>query len=271
MLKKQSTSSANRFVNQSLESSNKLDDLLKRCREIGSNDKSSATATTSKTISNSIKPLNEIRITKFKLVKTAKVINNLMLTQKKQIISYETKRLLAARRKKYLQTQFRLKNSVLTKSPKTKILFFSLANNNTKSGIYKKVNNNIKTETSNNKLNKRFKLVNTVNSSQTSSYLKSKNNFIIKKYRILTATKLINKPNEIKKLTTTSSKSSAAFKLNNTNKQQYCLFYNRFGRCSRGDSCKLIHDSKRIALCPRLVFVIFIYFFFVECKAIVEY
>ena len=87
MLKKQSTSSANRFVNQSLESSNKLDDLLKRCREIGSNDKSSATATTSKTISNSIKPLNEIRITKFKLVKTAKVINNLMLTQKKQIIS----------------------------------------------------------------------------------------------------------------------------------------------------------------------------------------
>ncbi len=33
----------------------------------------------------------------------------------------------------------------------------------------------------------------------------------------------------------------------------YCLFYNRFGRCSRGDECLKIHDSKRIALCPRFL------------------
>ena len=36
-------------------------------------------------------------------------------------------------------------------------------------------------------------------------------------------------------------------------RQQYCLFYNRFGRCSRGAECRLIHDPKRVALCPRFL------------------
>jgi hypothetical protein len=34
---------------------------------------------------------------------------------------------------------------------------------------------------------------------------------------------------------------------------QYCLFYNRFGRCARGEFCHLIHDPKRVALCPRFL------------------
>lgn len=33
----------------------------------------------------------------------------------------------------------------------------------------------------------------------------------------------------------------------------YCLFFNRFGRCSRGSQCSKIHDPKRIALCPRFL------------------
>lgn len=34
---------------------------------------------------------------------------------------------------------------------------------------------------------------------------------------------------------------------------KYCLFYNRFGRCARGEKCDSIHDPKRIALCPRFL------------------
>jgi hypothetical protein len=42
-------------------------------------------------------------------------------------------------------------------------------------------------------------------------------------------------------------------KLNNNKKERkYCLFYNRFGRCSKGTACPYVHDEKRIALCPRL-------------------
>lgn len=35
-------------------------------------------------------------------------------------------------------------------------------------------------------------------------------------------------------------------------KKKYCLFFNRFGRCSRGSDCPYVHDKKRVALCPRL-------------------
>lgn len=57
---------------------------------------------------------------------------------------------------------------------------------------------------------------------------------------------------------TVSLKSSSVTKLNNKKAKKYCLFYNRFGRCSRGDSCTFIHDPKRIALCPRLTLTLFI-------------
>ena len=32
---------------------------------------------------------------------------------------------------------------------------------------------------------------------------------------------------------------------------KYCIFYNRFGRCNRGDKCHYVHDPARIAICTR--------------------
>jgi len=61
----------------------------------------------------------------------------------------------------------------------------------------------------------------------------------------------INRTYSIKqqKETGTTKSNDNKCKLDNTKK--YCLFYNRFGRCSRGDLCPYTHDPKRIALCPR--------------------
>ncbi|XP_019849334.1 PREDICTED: zinc finger CCCH domain-containing protein 3-like [Amphimedon queenslandica] len=36
-------------------------------------------------------------------------------------------------------------------------------------------------------------------------------------------------------------------------RSQYCLYYNRFGRCNRGDQCQYIHDPKRIAICSKFL------------------
>ncbi|KAM5158345.1 LOW QUALITY PROTEIN: zinc finger CCCH domain-containing protein 3 [Mantella aurantiaca] len=32
-------------------------------------------------------------------------------------------------------------------------------------------------------------------------------------------------------------------------KKEYCMYYNRFGRCKRGDSCPFIHDPDKVAVC----------------------
>ncbi|XP_040208060.1 zinc finger CCCH domain-containing protein 3 isoform X2 [Rana temporaria] len=32
-------------------------------------------------------------------------------------------------------------------------------------------------------------------------------------------------------------------------KKEYCMYYNRFGRCKRGDSCPFIHDPEKVAVC----------------------
>ncbi|XP_072266635.1 zinc finger CCCH domain-containing protein 3 [Pyxicephalus adspersus] len=32
-------------------------------------------------------------------------------------------------------------------------------------------------------------------------------------------------------------------------KKEYCMYYNRFGRCNRGDSCPFIHDPEKVAVC----------------------
>ena len=56
-----------------------------------------------------------------------------------------------------------------------------------------------------------------------------------------------------------SSNNSAKNHLKLVNKikeKKFCLFYNRFGRCSRGDTCPFIHDPKRVALCPRSAFLL---------------
>nr|CAB3267879.1 zinc finger CCCH domain-containing protein 3 [Phallusia mammillata] len=33
----------------------------------------------------------------------------------------------------------------------------------------------------------------------------------------------------------------------------FCLFYNRFGRCNRGDKCQYVHDPERVAVCTRFL------------------
>ena len=49
-----------------------------------------------------------------------------------------------------------------------------------------------------------------------------------------------------------SSTSLSQTKLNRKSEsKKYCMFYNRFGRCTKIETCPYIHDPKRIAICPR--------------------
>lgn len=34
-------------------------------------------------------------------------------------------------------------------------------------------------------------------------------------------------------------------------KKEYCMYYNRFGKCNRGESCPYIHDPEKVAVCTR--------------------
>ena len=33
--------------------------------------------------------------------------------------------------------------------------------------------------------------------------------------------------------------------------KHYCMYYNRFGKCNRGDKCPFIHDPDKVAVCTR--------------------
>uniref|UniRef100_A0A3P9IPT0 Zinc finger CCCH domain-containing protein 3 n=1 Tax=Oryzias latipes TaxID=8090 RepID=A0A3P9IPT0_ORYLA len=35
--------------------------------------------------------------------------------------------------------------------------------------------------------------------------------------------------------------------------KQYCMYYNRFGKCNRGTSCTFIHDPDKVAVCTRFL------------------
>ncbi|KAG9277307.1 zinc finger CCCH domain-containing protein 3 [Astyanax mexicanus] len=35
--------------------------------------------------------------------------------------------------------------------------------------------------------------------------------------------------------------------------KQYCMYYNRFGKCNRGSSCPYIHDPDKVAVCTRFL------------------
>ncbi|XP_061086026.1 zinc finger CCCH domain-containing protein 3 [Conger conger] len=35
--------------------------------------------------------------------------------------------------------------------------------------------------------------------------------------------------------------------------RQYCMYYNRFGRCNRGSACPYIHDPDKVAVCTRFL------------------
>ncbi|XP_074001415.1 zinc finger CCCH domain-containing protein 3 [Numenius arquata] len=36
-------------------------------------------------------------------------------------------------------------------------------------------------------------------------------------------------------------------------KKEYCMYYNRFGKCNRGESCPYIHDPEKVAVCTRFL------------------
>ncbi|XP_069847634.1 zinc finger CCCH domain-containing protein 3-like [Dipodomys merriami] len=36
-------------------------------------------------------------------------------------------------------------------------------------------------------------------------------------------------------------------------KREYCMYYNRFGRCNRGEHCPYIHDPEKVAVCTRFL------------------
>ncbi|XP_007516053.2 zinc finger CCCH domain-containing protein 3 isoform X2 [Erinaceus europaeus] len=35
--------------------------------------------------------------------------------------------------------------------------------------------------------------------------------------------------------------------------EEYCMYYNRFGRCNRGERCPYIHDPEKVAVCTRFL------------------
>lgn len=35
--------------------------------------------------------------------------------------------------------------------------------------------------------------------------------------------------------------------------KEYCMYYNRFGKCNRGESCPYIHDPEKVAVCTRFL------------------
>ncbi|XP_069710859.1 zinc finger CCCH domain-containing protein 3 isoform X2 [Phaenicophaeus curvirostris] len=36
-------------------------------------------------------------------------------------------------------------------------------------------------------------------------------------------------------------------------KKEYCMYYNRFGKCNRGQNCPYIHDPEKVAVCTRFL------------------
>ncbi|KAG8431711.1 hypothetical protein GDO86_020318 [Hymenochirus boettgeri] len=36
-------------------------------------------------------------------------------------------------------------------------------------------------------------------------------------------------------------------------KKEYCMYYNRFGKCNRGQKCPFIHDPEKVAVCTRFL------------------
>ncbi|XP_070574341.1 zinc finger CCCH domain-containing protein 3-like isoform X2 [Ptychodera flava] len=44
-----------------------------------------------------------------------------------------------------------------------------------------------------------------------------------------------------------------AMKWKKSKPKQFCMFYNRFGKCNRGDKCQYIHDPEKVAVCTRFL------------------
>ncbi|KYQ96691.1 hypothetical protein DLAC_03984 [Tieghemostelium lacteum] len=81
----------------------------------------------------------------------------------------------------------------------------------------------------------------------------------IKPQPIINITKSLNRPvaTILKKSSgiSNSKKTSEKLKQYLTNKKKknrdYCLFFNRFGKCNNGDKCKYEHDKSKVRTCPK--------------------
>lgn len=109
-------------------------------------------------------------------------------------------------------------------------------------------------------LNTKFKIVRSASSFPINKYKvenrsvsQHKLNTLLIASNLLVRSKLtINRV--VKKDTVTPKPQSSSLRINNKNKK-YCMFYNRFGRCSRGDKCPYAHDPKRVSICPRFALI----------------
>ncbi|XP_006822215.1 uncharacterized protein LOC100366874 [Saccoglossus kowalevskii] len=50
-----------------------------------------------------------------------------------------------------------------------------------------------------------------------------------------------------------SIQTSNAMKWKKSKPKQFCMFYNRFGKCNRGNKCPYIHDPDKVAVCTRFL------------------
>ncbi|KAK5869501.1 hypothetical protein PBY51_024210 [Eleginops maclovinus] len=65
-----------------------------------------------------------------------------------------------------------------------------------------------------------------------------------------------NKPYSSRHLASRAVQRSIAIIRNARQKKQqkqYCMYYNRFGKCNRGNSCPYIHDPDKVAVCTRFL------------------
>lgn len=49
---------------------------------------------------------------------------------------------------------------------------------------------------------------------------------------------------------------NAKKKITSLRKKKNCIYFNRFGKCHRGDKCPFIHDRSRIAVCTQYVSIL---------------
>ncbi|KAG7220029.1 hypothetical protein INR49_000678 [Caranx melampygus] len=67
-----------------------------------------------------------------------------------------------------------------------------------------------------------------------------------------------NRPSSTRHLASRAvQRSLAIIRLSNARQKkqqkQYCMYYNRFGKCNRGNNCPYIHDPDKVAVCTRFL------------------
>ncbi|CAF0911525.1 unnamed protein product, partial [Brachionus calyciflorus] len=261
------TSQSN-LLKQSIESSNKLDELLNKCKQIGSSSHIKYPNTIqaqNKVMSkaNFLTPLN-----KYKLVKSQSSPQKIPILNKSLTITKNSKsKFKLVNQKCTKQSLNSFLNSNLFNSSKNRFKFIAkksylpqlkpLIKTSRNKGLFK-IDNCKKRPKTSKKIISRFSLI---NGSTGRSLIKNKFKLVNSKqlkqevHMNKIASNLIQRSKMTINRTLLKSQNNLNEKKNLSlnNKKKYCLFYNRFGRCSRGKNCEYIHDPKRVSLCPRFL------------------